>query len=174
MIGQIILHSIANSAKVCVASLELKPEKLLNRLTIQAGALRDPTVEYITAIHEWYHNKLWLFDLAGTAKHDRLLEVFLYARQRYDVNVFVIDSLMKCGIVEDDYKMQKIFVDKLCDFKNQYNCHIHLIAHPRKGRDEESMPGKLDIKGTGAVSDLADNCFSVWRDKRKKMKCKKL
>lgn len=37
----------------------------------------------------------------------------------------------------------------------------------RKGMDESKMPGKLDMKGMGPLADLADNCFSVWRNKNK-------
>ena len=55
-------------------------------------------------------------------------------------------------------------MEQLCDFKHQHNCHIHIIVHPRKGADELQPPGKLDNKGTGAISDLADNCFTVWRN----------
>ena len=166
-LGQIILHAMKQGARVCIASLELKPRRLLMRLTRQVGAIADPTPDYIRAIHEWYENKLWLFDLVGTAKSKRLLEVFLYARQRYGIDVFVIDSFMKLDIAEDDYKAQKALVEQLCDFKNQKNCHIHIVVHPRKGADESQPPGKLDNKGTGAISDLADNCFTVWRNKEK-------
>ena len=166
-LGQIILHAMKQGARVCIASLELKPRRLLMRLTRQAGALADPTPEYIRAIHEWYEDKLWLFDLVGTAKSKRLFEVFLYARQRYGIDVFVIDSLMKLDIAEDDYKAQKALVEQLCDFKNHHNCHVHIVVHPRKGADESRPPGKLDNKGTGAISDLADNCFTVWRNKLK-------
>lgn len=166
-LGQIILHAMKQGALVCIASLELKPCRLLTRLTRQAGALESPSVDYIHAIHEWYEDKLWLFDLVGTAKSKRLLEVFLYARQRYGVDTFVIDSFMKLDIAEDDYKAQKAFMEQLCDFKNQYNCHIHIVVHPRKVADESLLPGKLDNKGTGAISDLADNCFTIWRNKNK-------
>ncbi|HAT9215383.1 TPA: AAA family ATPase [Legionella pneumophila subsp. pneumophila] len=166
-IGQVILHAMLQGARVCIASLELSPKRLLMRLTRQAGALKEPSVEYIRAIHEWYEDKLWLFDLVGTAKSKRLLEVFLYARQRYGIDIFVIDSFMKLDIAEDDFKAQKALMEQLCDFKNQHNCHIHLIAHPRKGADESQPPGKLDNKGTGAISDLADNCYTVWRNKLK-------
>jgi twinkle protein len=106
-LGQIILHAMKQGARVCIASLELKPKRLLMRLTRQAGALAEPTEEYIRAIHTWYEDKLWLFDLVGTAKSKRLLDVFLYARQRYNIDVFVIDSFMKLDIAEDDYKAQK-------------------------------------------------------------------
>ena len=166
-LGHIILHAMKQGARVCIASLELKPKRLLMRLTRQAGALAEPTAEYIRAIHEWYEDKLWLFDLVGTAKSKRLLEVFLYARQRYNIDVLVIDSFMKLDIAEDDYKAQKALIEQLCDFKNQHGCHIHIVVHPRKGADELRPPGKLDNKGTGAISDLADNCFTVWRNKYK-------
>lgn len=166
-LGQIALGMMQQGARVCIASLELKPKRLLMRLTKQAGSLAEPSLEYIRAIHQWYENKLWLFDLIGTAKSQRLLEVFLYARQRYGIDVFVIDSFMKLDIAEDDYKAQKIFIEQLCDFKNLHNCQIHIVVHPRKSSDESQPPGKLDNKGTGAISDLADNCFSIWRDKEK-------
>lgn len=167
VLGQAMLSCMQQGARVCIASLEIKPKKLLARLTRQAAGLDQPTEQYIKAIQAWYSDKLWIFDLVGTAKVDRLLEVFLYAKQRYGVDVFVIDSFMKCGIDEEDFKAQKIFVDKLCDFKNEYNCHIHIIAHPRKPSDEGQAPSKLDVKGTGAITDLADNCFSIWRNKAK-------
>jgi len=91
----------------------------------------------------------------------------LYARKRYGVTHFVIDSLAKCGIAEDDYKGQKDFVDNLCDFAMENNIHIHLVVHIRKGRDELTMPDKFDIKGTGALTDMASNVFVVWRNKIK-------
>jgi twinkle protein len=164
-IGQIMLSLMKQGGRTCVASLELKPQKLLMRLTRQTAGMDNPTNEYIRAIHQWYNDKLWIFDLLGTAKGDRLLEVFLYARQKYGVDVFVIDSFLKLDIAEDDYKAQKSFIEKLCDFKNEHNCQVHLIVHPRKSSDESLIPGKLDSKGSGSVSDLADNCFSVWRNK---------
>lgn len=167
LLGHIILSSMQQGARVCIASLEIKPKKLLMRLTRQAAALANPSEDYIRAIHDWYSDKLWLFDLVGTAKADRLLEVFLYARQRYGIDVFVIDSFMKCGIDEDDLKATKSFIERICDFKNEHNCHVFIVAHPRKSNDETHPPSKLDVKGSSAITDLADNCFTVWRNKAK-------
>jgi twinkle protein len=166
-LGHVILSMMQQGAKVCVASLELKPQKFLWRLTRQATSMAMPSREYVRAVFDWYDEKLLLFDLLGNAKSQRLLDVFIYARQRYGIDVFVIDSFMKLDIAEDDYKGQKSFIEKICDFKNQYNCQVHIISHPRKGADETATPGKLDTKGTGAITDLADNCFSVWRNKEK-------
>lgn len=174
VLGQIILNTMKEGCRVCVASLELKPKRLLMRLTRQAGGLAKPTEGYIRAIHDWYSERLWIFDLVGNAKSERLLDVFRYARQRYGIKTFVIDSFMKLDIAEDDYNRQKAFLEKLCDFKNEYNCHVHLVAHPRKGADEARHPGKLDTRGTGAITDLADNCFAVWRNKDKEEKVRVL
>ena len=115
----------------------------------------------------WLKERCWIIDSVGTVSHARVLEVFAYARKRYGATQFVIDSLMKCGIADDDYNGQKAFVDALCNFKMAHDCHIHLVAHSRKKQDETGAPGKMDIKGAGSIGDLADNLFSVWRNKKK-------
>lgn len=40
------------------------------------------------------------------------------------------------------------------------------MAHPRKAADESKEPGKLDVAGSGKISDGADNMFSVWKAKK--------
>lgn len=166
-LGHVMLNMINQGARICVASMELYPEELMARVYAQATAHEKPARGYVDKIDEWLEGKLFLFNLVGTGKIDRLLEVFLYARRRYGVDVFIVDSLTTLNIAEDDYNGQKELTEKLRDFKLQYNCHIHLVAHPRKPRDESEIPGKYDIRGGGAISDLADNCFAVWRNKAK-------
>jgi twinkle protein len=39
---------------------------------------------------------------------------------------------------------------------------VHLVAHPRKAKDETAAPGKMDVGGSGKITDSADNLFSVW------------
>ena len=170
MVGLATLAAIQSGEKVCIASMELKPRILLKRLTTQAAATDHPTEQYIRAVHDWYHNKLLIFDLVGTAKAARLMEVFEYARQRYGVTQFVVDSLMKCGIAEEDYEAQKAFIERLCDFKNEHNTHVHLVTHARKSMNESQQPGKMDVKGTGAITDLADTLLILWRNKPKEEK----
>lgn len=166
-LGHLMLNQMKRHARVCIASLELKPAVLLARLVRQATGMKEPSAEYIREVIEWFYDKLWIFDLTGTAKASQLLDVFKYARLRYGIEVFVIDSFAKLDLADDDYKGQKLLMNSLCDFKNEHECHIHLVVHPRKGADESERPGKLDTKGSGAITDLADNCFSVWRNKAK-------
>ena len=167
VMGHVAISSIMQKSKVCIASMEMRPQKTLRRMCRQIVGKGQPSPEDLEEINKWYYDSLFIFNLVGSAKSERLLEVMEYGHYRYNITHFVIDSLVKCGFAEDDYNGQKSFVDKLCDLKNQLPIHIHLLAHSRKGQDESLMPGKLDIKGTGAITDLADNVFSVWRNKIK-------
>ncbi len=175
ILGHCMLEVMKSGGKVCIASMELLPDLLLQRMIRQTTAMRCPSTGYIDASLDWLNeDRLWLFGVTGTTAWERVLEVFRYARKRYGVDTFVVDSLMKCGIAEDDYKTQKLFMDKLCDFKTEYECSVHVVMHPRKAQDESKPLGKLDIKGTGALSDLADNTFSVWRNKPKEQTVERL
>lgn len=161
--GHISVGAMSQDIRTCIASLELKPGKLLARLVRQVICNKNPRRDEIAHTFEWFNDRLWLFNLTGTAKADRLLDIFQYAHRRYGIELFVIDNLAKCGFAEEDSSGQKDFIDRLCDFKNANNCHVILVTHSRK--TDESVPtGKMDVKGTGAITDMADNLFSVWRN----------
>jgi twinkle protein len=108
-----------------------------------------------------------MYDQTGTVKASKVLGVIYYAAETYGVRQFVVDSLMKCGIDDDDYGGQKKFIDQLCAAAKDTGCHIHLVTHARKGVDEMSMTNKMDVKGSGTITDQADNVFTAWRNKRK-------
>ena len=161
------LNAMKQGELACVASMEMPPKRLMPNLTKQATGQRQPTKQYISTVVNWYRDRLWLFDCVGTAKAEKILEVFTYARKRYGVRWFVIDSLMKCGIAEDDYNKQKWFLEALADFKNEHDCFVLLLVHMRKGEAETKPGDKMDIKGTGAITDLPDTVLIHWRNKLK-------
>jgi twinkle protein len=167
LLNQVAVSAMTQGERVCIASFEMHPRKTLSRLTRQALGKEMPERHEITATLEWLGGKLWVFDLVGTANVARILEVFKYAYQRYGVQQFIIDSLLKCGIASDDYTAQKKLLDLLSDFANETNSHVHLVAHARKGLNELTPPGKMDVKGTGDIGDLASNIWSVWRNRCK-------
>jgi twinkle protein len=167
LLNMVMANAMARGERVCIASLEMPPRRLLYRLTKQLSGLAEPAIPYIRQVHSWLEDKLWLFEETGTEKVDRLIEIFRYARQRYQVKQFVLDSLSKCGIGEDDYNGQKAAVEALCAFSHQFDCHVYVVGHARKGPDEKSKPGKMDAKGTGAITDMVDTVVSVWRNKIK-------
>lgn len=165
--GQVVLAAVEADERCCIASMEMAPASTLKRMVRQSTGKENPDREAIAGCLDWMSDKVWLFDLVGTGKVERLMEVFEFAYRRHGIKQFVIDSMMKCGIAEDDYRAQKSFMDTLCDFATRTGVHIHLVVHARKGDNEAAPVGKMDIKGTGAISDLAFNCFTVWRNKRK-------
>lgn len=157
--GHQMLEAMRDDYRVCIASMEFKPRRYLARLLRQCGAIREPSKPYINHMVDWLDDQLWVFDLTGTAKTDRMLEVFRYARRRYGIRVFLIDNLAKCGYAEDDYNGQKEFVDRLGDFAKGSDSTVFLVHHMRKGGE-----GKDGIKGTSAITDMADTVLTVWRN----------
>ena len=166
-LNHIAAAGLSRGERFCIASMEMLPARTLHRLVRQLSGVRKPPPESIKQSMQWLADKLWLFDLLGTAKTSRMLEVFAYAAKRYQINHFIVDSLAKCGLAEDDYNGQKAFVESLVDFAHRHFVHVHIVAHSRKGADEKNPPGKMDVKGTGALTDLADNVITVWRNKGK-------
>jgi twinkle protein len=115
----------------------------------------------------WLRSRLWLYDQFGTVMSNRMIALARYAREEIGVQHVVIDSLMKCGIATDDYGGQKSFVDKLSTLAKDTNVHIHLVAHARKGENEDKPPGKMDISGTADLTNMADNVVTCWVNKKK-------
>ncbi|MBT2322543.1 toprim domain-containing protein [Variovorax paradoxus] len=166
MLDQVLLGLMAQGERVVVFSGEIPPDKHLQRLHKQATGLHRPAREYIRAVGAWLREKCWLFDLLGMAKLDRLLEVFAYAARRYGVRHFVIDSLMMIDVPSDGVgaiTKQNEAVQKIVSFKKAHGAHVHLVAHPRKQKDEDHAPGKMDVAGAGGIVNGADNVFSIWR-----------
>ena len=165
LLSQVLLGLMAQGERVVVFSGEMTPERQLRRMVKQATGLDRPAPEFIDAVGQWITDKLWLFNVVGSAGIDRLLQVFLYANKRYASRHFVIDSLMMTDVPEDGVgaiTAQKEAMRKLCDFAKRNGSHVHLVAHPRKGKDESSPPGKLDVAGSSKITDGADNVFAVW------------
>lgn len=165
MLSQVLLGLMAQGQRVTVFSGEMTPERQLKRIMKQATGLDRPTMGYIDAVGNWITDKLWFFNVVGSAGVDRLLTVFLYANKRYGMRHFVIDSLMMTDVPEDGagaMTAQKEAIRKICDFARRNGCHLHLVAHPRKGQDESRGPGKLDVAGSSKITDGADNVFTVW------------
>jgi len=175
--GQIALGLIKQSRKVCIASFEMKPSRTLSRMLRQFSGknfenplipMKKPEFEKIVdRFLEFSDENLWLYDQQGTTSAQRIIAMTRYVAMELGVTHVIIDSLMKCVPAEDAYNDQKYFVDELCAIARDHNIHIHLVHHIRKLSNEENMPSKTDIKGTGAIADQVDNVFLVYRNKKK-------
>ena len=169
-LDHIVVGTIKQGAKWCIASMEMPPPVHLKRLYQQSGAAPTPSRILMERIRDYLDGHVWLFDVQGTAKASRIMEVFDYARRRYGIDNFLIDSMTKCGFEDDDYPAQKAFLDVVSDFDRAYKVHTHVVVHMRKRDDEMKMARKMDIKGSGGMADLADNVAIVYRNKGKEEK----
>ena len=170
VLGQIILGLLSQDQQACIFSGEMLPTSLLKRMTRQATGFAEPAIPFIRKVARWFNDRLWLFNLTGSAESARLLFVFTYAARRYGIRTFVIDSLMMVSDIPEEGKgaleAQRQFMRKISDFAKRYKAHVHLVAHPRKGADEKTGPGKQDTAGSGKITDMADNHWSVWANLR--------
>lgn len=172
LLGQVMLWA-AKESKVCIASLEMEPRKTLFRMAKQAAGC-FPSKSFSKEFTDWCEDRICIYDQLDTVADQRIFALVYYAAKELGCGHIVIDSLSKCGIGDDDYAGEKRFVDKLQWLAKSLKVHIHLVCHMRKGMSEDRVPNKFDVKGTGGITDLADNVLIVWKDKRKEQAKKKL
>lgn len=167
LISQALNACMCRGEKVFIVSPEFRPARVLERLLYQKLCTRQPVAEEVKAWLGWASTYLWLYDSQSSLKPKDVIALCRYAAKELGVQHILIDSLMKCGIPPDDWSGQKQFVDQVQNVAHQHPLHMHLVAHARKGHDDEK-PAKLhDVKGTSEIADMAENVISVWRNKPK-------
>jgi twinkle protein len=170
LMGQVILGLMEQDKRCLIASFEMRPEITLARMARQATGLKLPTPEAIKQFSEWKQGNLYLYDHHGMVNTEQMLAVCRFAHHELGIDHLVIDSMMKCVNGEDDFNGQKNFVNALCSIARDTGMHIHLVHHMRKGNNEKEIGGKFDLKGSGSITDQADNVFIVWKNKEEAQK----
>ena len=165
ILGQIMAW-LAQKSKVCIASLEMKPEETLLRMARQVAGCY-PSPDFTKEFLNWGNERILIYDQLDTVEAEKILGMVHYAAKELGCKHIVIDSLTKCGLPHEDYTAEKKFVDRLQWAAKHYQIHIHLVSHIRKGMDEARLPNKFDVKGTGTITDIADNVVICWKDKKK-------
>src|SRR5260364_65187 len=72
-----------------------------------------PTSTFAQAALDWMEGAIWVYHHIGAIQQAHLLKTFRYAAKRYRATHFLVDSLLKCGLAEDDYTGQKRFAEAL-------------------------------------------------------------
>jgi len=158
----------------CIASLEIPAPATLANIERQSLSVRKPASEDIhRRCMDWMQRYFWIYDYVGTAATNDLLEVFAYAARKYGISHFVIDSLMRTTVDEEDNDSQKALLNRLLEFAAEYQVHVHLIAHSKKpdSRHPENTcwPTKYQVRGSAHIVDLPHNVVCVWRNKNKEI-----
>jgi len=164
ILNQVVLDIAKKGAKTLIYSGEMPPDRYLRWAVIQHKEKEHPEEYEIENSLNWMTGKLYLLNVTNTITPDKLLADCEYASRRYNCTHFVVDSLMKISLNEnDEYNQQKQFVTRLFDFAMKMNVHVHLVAHPRKTASDNDEPGKVDIKGSSHITDLASNVIVLYR-----------
>lgn len=164
LLGQAVIGFAMQGEPCCIASMEMRPVVTLARMARQASINSRPDQDFLRGFCDAIDTGLYLYDHHGMVEYQKLVAVIRYASEVKKCRHFVVDSLMKCGIGDDDYNGQKRFLDLLCTVARDTGIHIHLVAHSRKGKDETKAPGKADIMGSSSIVNQVDNVLIVWKN----------
>ena len=116
------------------------------------------------SIENWLGDRLMIYDNFAGLQDDKITKTIEIAVRRYNVKNIIVDNLMKIdynATYQEKYNKQAKFVNKMKDFAQKYNCHIHIVAHPRKPRNV--VVTKEDVAGLYEITNLADNVLCIHR-----------
>ncbi|MBW8003103.1 MAG: AAA family ATPase [Planctomycetes bacterium] len=149
--------------KVCMASFEMRPAWLLRWMCYQARIiLSEGGLKEFAKITD---GRLAMIDTQQEISPDELIEAFEYLARRNGMQTFIIDSLLRVNLGggPDWLEKQRAFMNRLTQFALTYDAHVHLVCHPRKGVSDVAKIDKVDIAGSGDISNLASNVISIRR-----------
>lgn len=167
ILNQFILSQTAE-CKSFIMSPEMPLPVTIKNMCQQIAATDKPSKEVINKFIDMIEGKIYLLDQDGVFQPEEVIKLIRYVHSEFGCFHFVVDSLMKCGMNEnEDHGRVKNFVDQLCITAKYLKCHIHLVAHSKKPSSKDGRPSRYDIKGSGSISDLADNIIIMWRNNEK-------
>jgi len=169
VMGQVALW-LAKHTSVLIASMEMKAEITVARMIRQASGIDKPSADFYPKFKEKTDDNLWLYDQTDTVDSQDILAMIDWAAERLNIKHIMIDSLMMCGVNQDDNESQKNFVAQLTTRAKHHNIHIHLVTHARKAPvgSKDYFPNKFDIAGSAAISNLAFNILIIHLNEKKK------
>lgn len=166
ILSDCIVDWVGQGSRICLSSLEMKPEQSLKRMCKQTVGVDRPTEQAIGSALTWLDTGLLLYERVGKSGIPALLDIFDFARAKYGCDQFVVDSLMRLGIDPEDYSAQEKAMFQIVDWTLSRGIHTHLVAHSRKGAIDRGVPETEDIKGAMEIGANAFNIVAVWRNRK--------
>lgn len=179
MAGLLLLNAIEQGYNVCAYSGELPKEDFQEWINLQAAGSDYITLKYDSvkgkqvpvisyaaqkSIIEWYRGHFFLFDSTEVfekSESESIIEVFQVAARRHNCKLFLVDNLMTAmSDTDEETKAQGRFMNALKRFAIRYDCHVVIVAHPRKTKKDEQI-GQDDIGGNSATVKLAHSAIVV-------------
>lgn len=171
ILNQHLIDMAEKGVRICVASLELPAPRYLRWALIQMYGTPELTEMQIRQGLRKLNGMVYIVNTHESIGPDDLFEIFEYASRRYDCRHYIVDSLMRIKLPRiNELKEEGEFTDRLLSFAKKYKGHVHLVAHPRKAAKDNELPGVVDIRGSGHITDLAHNVIVHWRPTEDELK----
>lgn len=176
ILSQIALQAVNDNHNVLFYSGELT-DKRFTRWLIQQAAGKQYVKEVVKddsqfwfvpddiklRIAKWIDKRIYIYNNSYGSDYTRLMQEIETKIQQEVPDLVVLDNLMTINVQEVDsneYKAQTTLMIKLTTLAKQYNCHIALVAHPRK---TATFLRLVDISGSANIANLIDSAFIVHR-----------
>jgi hypothetical protein len=145
--------------KACTASFEVEPATTLWGMICQSLGTRElPDSEagrkLFTSATSWLAGRLLFYSFLGIADWRDVLDSFRYAARHLGCKAFLLDSVMRVGIPDDDYAMQGLAAARFAQFAQEEKVHLFLVIHENKGAEK----GKSKVRGSKLWT---ANCHNV-------------
>ena len=181
--SQIIINAVESGFKSFVYSGELSSYSFQRTIDYQiAGSMHIQEysadtyggIEYDISesnrnrIHDWYSDKIYIYDNAYIDDEERnLISTIEDVIMQYGVNVILLDNLMTAMSLQhvrgvDKFDKQSEFVNKLASLSLRHDVLVILVAHMRK--NNYSLDKNDEISGSGDVPNLASTIIAYTSD----------
>lgn len=176
ILSQIALQAVNDNHNVLFYSGELTDKRFTRWLVQQAAGkqyvkevVKDDSVFWFVPddikgrIARWINKRIYIYNNSYGSDYERLMSEIETKIQKEVPDLVVLDNLMTINVQEIDsneYRAQTTLMIKLTTLAKQYNCHIALVAHPRK---TATFLRLVDISGSANIANLIDSAFIVHR-----------
>lgn len=181
-LSQMIPEAVAQGVKVCMYSGEM-PASDVKQILYQQIAGRKYIYSKLDSytgkelffvkesvvpqIDKWLAGKVFITDIRSENAHDEdnILSLFEYAYRRFHCRMFIVDNIMTTRLKNEpklgQWRAQSLLAERLKSFAQRFDVHVHLVAHPRKTKDNEFDAD--DVAGSADITNYASNIIRVTR-----------
>jgi riboflavin synthase len=169
MLGQISLCLAKQGVRSFTASFEVPPwvtywimqRQMIgrNKMDFNEPQHVQDFVRSLGFLQKWVK----LYNFLGIGDWRQLLDVFRWLRKEEGTEVFIVDSVGRIGIEDDDYTTQGLVAALFANFAITTGAHVFLVIHENKGDGSQ----KLKVRGSKKWTDDAFNVIGMMRNEKK-------
>ena len=149
--------------KVGMMSLEEPFEEQVRRFLQQAWAENEPSRSRFERLCDFTQDRVYHYQHHGMVQAPRVYGCLDAFRKR-GCDLVIIDNLQKCGVTED-LDQQRDFINNVIGLATAMQLHVVVVHHTRKrGAGYTGRISSDDVRGSGAITDMAINTLLVDRD----------